>query len=435
MDTITFQKEAAVQGAYDVVVCGGGPSGIMAAIAAARDGAKVALVERYGFLGGMATAGLVAPISVFRYNDELVIGGIPWEFIQRMVKAGGAQVEMPLGNVSFRTESFKIEAQRMVLEAGVDLYLHAWLSGCRLDGENRVTHVIMETKSGTWALEAGYVVDCTGDGDVCATAGVPMQEYHTPPQPASLYFRVGGVDTDKVDKIHHSQQGINYHMEPLRDLLREVAKTREVPQFGGPWMCWTMAPGELLVNATRIRADMTDERDQTRAECRLREDVCTLLDILREYYEPFRNAYLIETAPQAGVRETRHVKGAYVLSGKEYAAAVNFDDAIGRGCHPIDIHDYGTDSQTCHFLENAAYIPYRCLYAPGFPNLLAGSRCLSADREASASIRVMGSIMGVGQAAGLAASMCRRAGCAVDRVNVRELRKKLTEWGAVGLGD
>lgn len=433
MNTISLKKEVPVIGRYDVVVCGGGPSGIMAATAAARRGARTALIERYGFLGGMATAGLVAPLSVFRYNDELVVGGIPWEFVQRMAAAGGAEVEMPLGNISFRAESFKLEAQRMVLEAGVELYLHAYLSGCVKEENNHITHVIMESKSGTQALEADYFVDCTGDGDLCAMADVPMLHYDAPLQPASLYFLVGGVDTDRAEKIHHSQQGVNYHIEPLQAKLRELARTQEVPQFGGPWMCWTLTPGQLLVNITRIEANMVDEREQTRAECRMREDVQKLLALLKEHYEPFRNAYLIETAPQTGIRETRHVHGAHILTAQEYVTAFHFEDAIGRGCHPIDIHDAGSTQQRCQFLEKAAYIPYRSLYIPSYPNLLVGGRCFSAEREAFASVRVMGPIMGLGQAAGLAAAMCAQTRTSVDCVDIRKLQEQLTEWGAVGL--
>ncbi len=131
MDFITQTKEVPVVGSYDVVVCGGGPAGLIAAIAAARGGARTALVERYGFLGGMATAGLVAPISVFNYNGRRIVGGIPWEFVERLAGIGGAEEEKPLGNITFSPEKYKLVAQRMLLEAGVTLYFHSYLTGCR----------------------------------------------------------------------------------------------------------------------------------------------------------------------------------------------------------------------------------------------------------------------------------------------------------------
>ncbi len=430
MDSIVRTREIPVVEEVDVAVCGGGPGGIMAALAAARGGARTALVERYGFVGGMATAGLVAPISEFMYNGRLVVGGIPWEFVERLVAVGGAQVEMPLGNVSFSVEAYKLVAQRMLLEAGVALHLHAYLSDCRMDG-GRVTHAVLEGKSGPWALGARRFIDATGDGDLAALAGVPMASYPGPTQPASLCFLLGGVDTDRVEKIHHAQQGVNYHIESLRDGLLEIARTRPIPSFGGPWMCYVMADGYVQVNMTRVQADMLDERDRTRAECRLREDVHALVAVLKENFEPFRNAVLLATAPQAGVRETRHIRGVHVLTGEEYRTGVHFEDTVARGAHPIDIHAAQGSGQKCEFLEEAACIPYRSLVAEGFPNLAVASRCFSADREASASARVMGSVMGIGQAAGAAAALGLETGRGFPDLDVAELRRRLLALGAV----
>ena len=429
MNTITQTREVPVIGSYDVVVCGGGPAGWIAAVAAARGGAKTAMIEQFGFPGGMATAGLVLPISVFTYNQKLVCGGIPWEFVGRMEAIGGAQVEHPLGNVAHDPEIYKLVAHRMLLEAGVELHYHCTVTGCAHQ-DGHLTHIIMDTRSGPKALETKYVIDATGDGAICANAGVPMQEKGDQPmQPASLIFCLGGVDTDNLSVAHHNLQGVNMHHEPIQKALRELAKTEEVPQFGGPWFCHIMHDGFVLVNATRTFADMANHLDATAAECKLREDAYTLTDYFRKLDPVFKDCYLAYTAPICGTRETRHIKGVHVLTGEEYVNRVHFEDSIARSAHPIDIHSANDSHQRCTFLEDAAYIPYRSLIVPGFDNLIVPSRCLSADQIASASIRVQAPIMCLGQAAGAAAAMCAKDGISVHDVNVPALRETLISWG------
>ncbi len=429
MALLSIQKEAPVAGAYDLVVCGGGPSGFIAAIAAARRGAKVALIERYGFLGGMATAGLVAPISQFCYNGERVVGGIPWEFVSRLEEMGGATIEYPLGSVCFEPEAYKLLAQRMVLEAGVDLYLHALMTDCRMEA-NRVTHAVFEGKGGAQALSGRYFIDSTGDGDLALLAGVPMQAFSAPSQPASLCFCLGGVDAAAIPNTRHERQGVNYHIEALRDALLPLLKAGKLPNFGGPWMCWMLSKDSVLVNMTRAEGDMVDQRDRTRLECQLREDAVKLVAALRENFEAFKDARIRYTATQVGVRETRHIRGAHVLTGAEYLAGVHFPDSVGRGAHPIDIHSSDSGSQRCEFLKEAAYIPYRSLIAEDFPNLLVPGRCFSADREASASARVQAPMMGLGQAAGIAAAQCAAQNRSVQDVDIDALRQALIALGA-----
>lgn len=429
MEVITQTKDIPVVAEYDIVVCGGGPAGFIAATAAARGGARTALIERYGFLGGMATAGLVAPISVFNYNGRRVIDGLPWEFVERMIEVGGAREEKPLGNITFSPEKYKLIAQRMVLEAGVSLYFHSYLTGCKKEG-NKITHVIIENKNRTEAIAGKLFIDCTGDADLSLLADVPMQPVEKTLQPASLIFMMGGVDTDTLPKIRHSEQGVNYHDLDMREILVEVAKTRELPVFGGPWYCGTLAKGVILINMTRAHANMANNREATNAECMLREHVHLFADILIEHVPAFRNAYLLNTATQTGVRETRRIKGAYTLTGEEYINATNFPDAISRGCHPVDIHASATTAQRIEFLKNAGFIPYRSLFSPDFPNLLVAGRSFSADGVASASVRVQASVMGLGQAAGAAAALCIESGVNVANVDITALRNRLVAYGA-----
>ncbi len=429
MDFITQTKEVPVVGHYDVVVCGGGPGGLIAAIAAARGGARTALVERYGFLGGMATAGLVAPISVFNYNGRRIVDGIPWEFVERLAEIGGAEEEKPLGNITFSPEKYKLIAQRMLLEAGVTLYFHSYLTGCR-KADGRITHIVIENKNGAEAIGANYFIDATGDADLALQAGVPMQPAGETLQPASLIFMLGGVDTDALPMLRHSRQGVNYHDLAIREILAELRKRQDIPMFGGPWYCGILAKGVVLLNMTRIEADMADNREATAAECLLREHVQLFTELLRKHVPAFRDATLLCTATQTGVRETRRIRGFHTLTGEEYLHAVDFPDAVSRGCHPVDIHAASSTQQRCEFLKEAAFIPYRTLIAPDFPNLLVAGRSFSADAVASASVRVQASVMGLGQAAGAAAALCVRTGADVAEVNIGELRKTLTEYGA-----
>lgn len=435
MEKIKQEREIPVVGKYDVVVCGGGPGGIMAAIAAARGGAKTCLIERYGFLGGMATAGLVAPISVFNYNGRRIINGLPWEFVERLEQIGGAREEKPLGNITFSPEKYKIIAQRMLKEAGVDIYFHSYITGVGMDkntGSNRIEYVIIDNKNGAEAVTGKYFIDATGDSDLAAMAGVPMQPVTGQLQPASLIFMLSGVDTDALPMIRHSQQGVNYHDLMIRDLftkLREEGK-EDVPVFGGPWYCGILADGIVLVNMTRHFADMTDNRMAGEMECLLRENAHRYTELLRKYIPAFKNAELIATAPMTGIRETRRIKGAHTLTGEEYLEAIDFEDSVARGCHPVDIHSANSTNQRCQFMKDAGFVPYRSLYATEYPNMLVAGRNFSADEVASASVRVQASVMGLGQAAGTAAAMCVEGNTDVNGIDTDELRRRLVKMGA-----
>ena len=432
--SVLITKNAPIVGEYDVVVCGGGPAGFIAAIAAARNGARTALVERYGFLGGMATMGYVNPVSVFTYNDSQVVGGIPWEFVQKLENMGGGFIEKPLGNVAFEQEHYKLLAQRMTLEAGVDLYMHSYLSGCVMDG-GRISQVIIENKNGTEALSSKVFIDCTGDGDLAALASVEMQpDEGAPLQPLSSYFILGGVDLDTPmmqEAICHNKQGENCHCLPVREKLLERKEELGIPEFGGPWFCRTGQDGVVTVNMTRTAGNAIDNRDFVRAECVLREDAFRMAALLKDNFDEFKNSYLIAVSVQGGIRETRRIKGIHTITADEYVTAYHYHDSIARGAHPIDIHVASGPAQNITFLKTPAYVPYRALIAPTHSNLIVAGRCLSADKKAFASLRVQASCMDMGQAAGTAAAMAAISGLPVQEVNTELLVAKLREQGSI----
>ena len=418
--TFHYSKNIPVADHFDVVICGGGPAGIGAAVAAAENDAKTALIERFGFLGGMATAGYVTPMSEFAFDGRRVIGGIPWRFVQELEAAGGAQVEKPRFNVSFDPEKYKLVAWRMVVRAGAECFMNTYLADGITDG-GALRSVVVVNKSGMILIEGDYFIDATGDADLAHFAGVPMQKQTRDRQPGTLCFVLGGVDTS-TERMHIIRQGKPHGVHHQAVFVREVLfALREngvdVPQFGGPWFSTTLAEGCVTVNMTRSPMNSVDSSDYQRAEAKMREDAFLLTDLLRTHVPEFKNCYIASVATVAGIRESRRIRGVHTITGEEYVNAVRYPDSIARACHPIDIHLPGNDGQQLTMPKDAGYIPYRSLIAEGFPNLLVAGRCISADAEAFAAIRVQAPCMEVGQAAGLAAALCLQDG----RIPVQKL--------------
>lgn len=419
MNTINYAKQIPASEMYDVVVCGGGPAGIGAAIAAAERGAKTAIIERLGFFGGMATAGYVNPMSEFAYNGQHVSGGIPWRFAEEMVAMNGAMVEEPRCNISFNPEVYKIVAQRMIDKSGVKAYMNTYLADCVME-DSKITGVVVVNKSGMQVISGKYFIDATGDADLAYFAGVPMLPQIEDMQPGTMCFVLSGVDTttERMHIIHQKNHRFNHQAVFVRDTLFALREQGvHVPKFGGPWLATTMEEGCITVNMTRAAVNAVDSEDYQKAEMQMREDVYCLVNLLKEHVEEFKNCKLVATGTVAGVRETRRIKGMHVLTGLEYVKAYKFKDSVARACHPVDIHLPGDEGQKLIFPEDAGYIPYRSLIAADFPNLLVAGRPISADAEAFAAIRVQVPCMETGQAAGVAAALCLKE----NEIAVQEL--------------
>ena len=432
--TIKMEKQVPVVGTYDVVVCGGGPAGWVAAVAAARQGCNTALIERFGFFGGLGTAGLVVPISGFYHRGERVVGGIAWEFIEKMEADHAAIVELPKGHVSFDPEYYKLIAQRMVREAGVDIYTNSWLSGCGVK-DGAIQYAVIENKNGTEAIAGKCFIDATGDADLARMAGAPMMEREADCQPMTMCFVLDGVDvtTDLLrDSIHHDGKGGKPSSNArIHQFLEDAAKTMEVPQFGGPWFNTLVNGDALAVNMTRTAAWATDNRAFMEAESRLREDMYRLVELLRGEFAEFKNCSITSSAVQTGVRESWHIKGEHTVTGEEMLEGVQFADIIAYSAHPMDVHDAKNSKQTLKQLPVPGPIPYRTMVTAEVKNMIAAGRCISADRMAHASLRVMATAMAIGEAAGVAAAISCKEDRAVTEVPAEELRGVLRSQGAV----
>lgn len=433
MSTVRVDRNINVIANYDTVVCGGGPAGWIAAVSSARAGKKTALVERYGFIGGSATAGYVVPISGFFFKERRVVGGIAWEFVQELEKLGAAMVEYPKGHVSVNPEYYKLVARRMLIAAGVDLYMNSYLSDCIKDG-NKLTHIIISSKNGFEAIGADCFIDATGDGDLFAMAGADMLVKTNELQPMSMCFIITNVDTSTdllKNCIHHDGKHGNSLNRVIHDYLVKRGETEDVPQFGGPWFNVLLKGNSLAVNITRAEADATDREAYSNAEERLHEDIFKLVDLLKEGFEEFKDAEIVVSGINAGVRETRNIKGVYTLTNEDFRMALDYDCPVAQCAHPMDIHKAKDDEQVLIYLDKNSYIPYETMVSYDLDNVIAAGRCISAERDPYASLRVQATLMSIGECAGLAASLASETKTPVHSLNIEKLKEMIDQRGCV----
>lgn len=420
-----------VAGDFDVIVAGGGPAGVIAAIAAARGGARTLLIERYGFVGGMSTSALVTPISEFRVGGRQHIGGIPLELMRRAAELGGAEIERDSGNWPVNDEILKLAAQRMLLESGVTLLFHSWFADVVAD-DGTVSHIIVQNKAGRTAYSCKVVIDCTGDADVVRAAGLPTTKGEVL-QPATLWFQLGGVDTDALEYVFgDAVDGILPVSESIRARLAELHATGEVPLFGGPWINRFFHDGFVSINVLREPTDASDPERFTLTETSLREKMHALIDTLRREFPEFRDAWLAKSGIQTGVRETYHIVGLYELTQDDIIHPKAFPDTVAKGAHTIDIHHSDSIDQNEFVLLRRPYnVPFRCLVPEGSVNVVTAGRCLSADGPGFGSVRVMATCMAMGEGAGTAAALVVQHDTTMPDLNVSLLRSALIQQGAI----
>ena len=443
----------------DIVVVGGGPAGLCAAVAAARGGAKVLLVEKNAFCGGMATAGMVAPFMTCYDSggNKMLIRGIFEELVERLIAVGGAihpsKVESKTAFTSyidkghvhvtpFKAESLKIVADEMLTEAGVRILYHTQLVDAEAEGD-KVTRIIVAMKEGLASIRAKAFIDCSGDGDLAAKAGAAytVGNAQGKMQPATMFFTVGGVDTKKVDEDiaknwdnFYRKDGINY-----RSLHWRVSEAREA----GDWPLDRVSIGlfrgveedEFSINTSRVmNIDGTKSESLTEGEIAGRQQVRIIFNFLKKYVPGFENSRLILSGSTLGIRETRHIEGIRTLTVDQILNCEVPEDSIMLAANSVDVHGkYGPKSNEYITIpEGKCYgVPYGTMIPPAFSNLAVAGRPISADCEAAGAIRVMPPCMGIGQAAGTAVAMAVIGGYDLRTLDVKALREKLSADGVM----
>jgi len=410
---------------YELAVVGGGFAGVAAALSAARAGVKVIIIEKGNSLGGAAVNCLVNPFMPYHteINGERVdlSAGIFAEIHEALEE----RCETMPGD-SFLEEELKFILGEKVAEAGIDLLFHAYIfKADREDG--KIKSVSVATKSGVMDIEADYFIDATGDAQLSYLAGCPTVLGREPDhlcQPMTLCFRVGNVD---VEKFYASKQHLNeVHAKALE--AGELSNPREnILVFKTP------VKNVLHFNTTRvIKLDPTNPEDVTAAEVMARRQVYEIYEFMKEHADGLEDSFILATAAEIGVRESRMIVGEYVLTEADCRGEVKFEDGIAACNYDIDIHNpEGTGTSHYYFPAGAYYtIPYRSLIPQGVSNMLVAGRCISSDHGAQASYRIMPVVCCLGEAAGTAMALAVGGKTDVREVDVEELREILKNNGA-----
>lgn len=470
--TYTQTVTAPVIDQADVVIAGGGSAGCVAAIAAARGGADVLLIERQGFLGGMMTAGNAgltkyvvhettqedyAPILADLVRDPAsvqVVGGLPMEITRRLMEEGAAiGTAGQAGSYVFTAQDdFKYLLLTMMQEAGVRLLFHALIVDAIVENDALVGLVI-ESKSGRQAIAAKVFVDATGDGDVAAQAGAPFFVGVGPDDLAArdgaplgamgamgIMFRVGNVDLQRcfehlrthMDQFRVQRCALLGFDEAYHAFLQGDMMTINVAGLGHALQIYNLPlPGVVTLCCPCYEGSGLSVEDLTAGEIALARDVRQRVAAITTSLPGFEEAYLLD-APEIGVRETRHIVGEYLLTIEDILADRRFEDAIGRGCHPIDTSPVPKLLREKPLSHRWSFsIPYRSLVAKGVENLLVAGRCISQTHEASGCTRTTVQCMVTGEAAGAAAAMCVERGNRPRNLDVAALQDGLTARGVV----
>ena len=407
----------------DVLVCGGGPAGVAAAIMAARQNAKVLLIERYGRLGGMAVQARVSPL----------MGNAKSDFVDEVLKyIGGRKPNL---------EQLDIRYAAMVQKAGADILLHAWAADMLMDGIC-VSGVRLLTKGGSIAVKAAVTIDATGDGDIAAMAGAEFEKGRPGNglmQPASIMFTIENVDEKKALLCDSEEQARNIHLSEgsWEEIVTKGQKNSELPTTVGVIRAYPAdKPGKRIINATQVNnVDGTNADDLTRAELEGRNQANQVVAFLKKHAPGYENSYISNMPAIVGIRETRRILGTAYLTKDDLINGRKWSDAIVRDAKfSMDIHNPAgsgqAEGQTAgsqgRSIKVKPYdIPYGCLIPRQIDGLLMAGRCISGSHEAIASYRVQCIAMATGAAAGAAAAIVAKKNILPRNIDPAEIQKIL----------
>jgi hypothetical protein len=432
-------RSTPVHGEFDVVVVGGGPAGIMAAAAAARTGHSVILLERYGFLGGAGTAGGLSTFcglhAKVHGEHQRVIHGLADELLERLTKLDGlSKPHLTINDgilaQAFDISSYRIAADELVTGSGARILFHALAVGVVMAGDDTVDAVLIESKSGRAAVRGRVFIDASGDGDVSAWAGVPFEKAPNLLYP-SLMFRINGVDVQAagdapwrtVERLMDKAERAGTHTFPRK---KPIVRPQRNP------LEWR-ANLTQLSNPDGSAIDGTDVDELTHGELQGRQQVLDAFTFIRDHTPGFGDSYIVDLAPQIGIRETRRVYGRYRLTEDDVRDCADFPDTIGVNGWPVEAHVAGTVEFRWPRGENPRgfnQLPFRMLVPERIRNLYVAGRCASMTHDAQSAARVTGPCFAMGEAAGTAAGLALGAGADCGDVDVADLQRSLERAGA-----